>query len=67
MLTKVVLLRRYGFEYFFKYFLYILFTTVLFQWDFSHEKFGLFSPEKDSCDRVALPNLRCTLGVLVFP
>ena len=43
------------------------FTTVLSQWIFSNGKFGLLSPEKASCDRVALPNLRCMLGVLVFP
>ena len=42
----------------------LLFTTVLSHWDFSHEKFGLLSPGKASCDRVALPNLRCMLGVL---
>ena len=34
---------------------------------FSHGKFGLPSPGKASCDRVALPNLRCMLDVLVFP
>ena len=27
---------------------------------------GCFSPGKASCDRVALPNLLCILGVLVF-
>ena len=46
---------------------FLLFTTVLFQWDFSHGKSGLLSPGKASCDRVALPNLLCVLGVLVFP
>ena len=45
----------------------LLFTIVLSQWDFSHGKFGLPSPGKTSHDRVALPNLRRTLGVLVFP
>ena len=40
--------------------------TVLCQWDFSHGKFELPSPGKAICDRVALPNLRCMLGVLVF-
>ena len=30
-------------------------------------KFGLLSLGKASCDRVALPNIRCMLGVLVFP
>ena len=43
------------------------FTTVLSQWDLSHGKFGLPSPEKASCDRVVLPNLRCMLSVLAFP
>ena len=33
--------------------------------DFSYGKFGLLSPGKVSCYRVALPNLRCMLGVLV--
>ena len=48
--------------------LFLLFTNALSQWDFSHGKFELlFSPGKASCDRVALPNLRCMLGVLVFP
>ena len=42
-------------------------TAVLYQWDFSHGKFGLLSPGKASCDRVTLPNLVCMLGVLVFP
>ena len=36
------------------------------QWDFSHGKFGLLSPEKASCDRGVLPHLQCMLGVLVF-
>ena len=45
----------------------VFFTTVLFQWDFSHRKFGLPSLGKASCDRVALPNLRCMLCVLVLP
>ena len=44
-----------------------LFTTVLSQWDFSHGKFWLLSPGKASCDRAALPNLQCMLGVLLFP
>ena len=44
-----------------------LFTTVLSQWDFSYGKFGLPSLGKASWDRVALPNLRCMLVVLVFP
>ena len=38
---------------------FFFFTTALSQWDFSHEKFGLPSTGKASCDRVALPNLRC--------
>ena len=36
-------------------------------WDFSHGKFGVLSPGKASCDRVALPNLRCMHAVFVFP
>ena len=32
-----------------------------------HGNFGLLSPGKASCDRVAQPDLRCMLGVLVFP
>ena len=46
--------------------LFLLFTTVLSQWDFSHGKFRLLSPGKAHCDRVAPPNVRCMLGVLVF-
>ena len=46
---------------------FIFWTTVLSQWDISHGKFGLPSPGKASCDTVALPNLLCMLGVLVFP
>ena len=30
-------------------------TTLMLQWDFSHGKFESPSPEKASCDRVALP------------
>ena len=41
-------------------------ATVLSHWDFFHGKFGLLSLGKASCDEVALPNLQCTLGVLVF-
>ena len=48
-------------------FFFLLFTTGLSQSDLSYGKFGLPSPGKASCDRVALPNLRCMLGVLVFP
>ena len=43
------------------------FRTVLSHWDFSHGKFGSFSRRNASCDGIALPNLRCMLGVLVFP
>ena len=43
--------------------LILIFTTVLSHWDFSHEKFGLLSPGKASCDRVELPNLQCLLDV----
>ena len=43
-------------------------TTVLSHWYFFQGKFGLlFFQGKASCDRVALPNLRCMLSVLVFP
>ena len=42
-------------------------TTVFSHSDFSHEKFGSFSPDKASYDRIALPYQRCMLGVLVFP
>ena len=41
-------------------------TTVLSHWDFSHGKFKLLSPGKAGCNRVALPNLLCMLGVLVI-
>ena len=43
------------------------FTTVLSQYDFSHGKLRLLFSGKASCNRVALPNLLCILGVLVFP
>ena len=39
-------------------FFFLLFTTVLSQWHFSHGKYGLPSPGKASC--------YCMLGVLVF-
>ena len=42
--------------------------TALSHWDFSHGQLELLSLGKASCDRVALPNLRCTLdGILLFP
>ena len=41
-------------------------TAALSYWDFSHGKFRLLSLGKASCNRVALPNLRCMLGVLAF-
>ena len=37
----------------------------VFFWVF-HGEIGLLSPGKGSCDGVALPNLRCMLGVSVF-
>ena len=46
--------------------IYFYRTTVLSHWDFSPGKFGLLSPGKVSCDRVAVLHLRCMLGVLVF-
>ena len=49
------------------YFLKLYFTTVVSLWHFSHGNFRLLSPGKASCERVALPNLRCMLVVLVFP
>ena len=42
-------------------------TTVLYHRDLSHGKFRLFSPGKANCDRVALLNQPCKLGVLVLP
>ena len=45
------------------FFFCLLFTTVMSQWDFSNGKFRLPSPGKSSCNRVALPNLECVLGV----
>ena len=35
----------------------------MLQWDFSHGKFESPSPEKASCDRVALFNLRYALDL----
>ena len=35
----------------------IIITTLLSHWDSLHGKFGLLSPGKASCDKVALPNL----------
>ena len=43
-------------------FILFYFTTVLSKWDFSHGKFALLSQGKANCD-----NLRCMLGVVVFP
>ena len=45
---------------------FVFFTTVLFHWVFSHGKLGLLSLAKANCDRVALPNLQCMLGVLFY-
>ena len=36
-------------------------------WNFAQGIFGLLPPWKSSLDRVVLPDLRCMLGVLVFP
>ena len=52
---------------FFFFFFLTLFTALLSPWDITYRKFGLPSLGKASCDRVALPNLQCMLGVLVFP
>ena len=41
-------------------------TTVLSHWISPMGKIGLFYQGKASCDRVALPNLRCIPGVLVY-
>ena len=43
------------------------FYNCTVQVGFSHGKFGLPSPGKVSCDRIAPPNLQCMLGDLVFP
>ena len=40
-----------------------LFLSFFLYWHFSYGKIGLFSSWKASCDRVALPNLRCMMGV----
>ena len=50
----------------FFFFFFTIFTTVLSQWDFSHQKFRVPSLGKASCNRVVLPNLECMLGVFVF-
>ena len=47
--------------------LFFIYITVLPHLDFAHRKFRLLPPGKASCKRVALPNLRCMLGVLVYP
>lgn len=39
----------------------IIITNLLSHWDSLHAKFGLLSPGKASCDRVALPNLESCL------
>uniref|UniRef100_UPI003AF6B331 hypothetical protein n=1 Tax=Thiolapillus sp. TaxID=2017437 RepID=UPI003AF6B331 len=59
-------LTEYGLVYFFTLKKNKLFTTVLSQLALSHGKFGLPSPRKASCNRVTLPKLWCTLGILVF-
>ena len=41
-------------------------SAILSQRDFSHRKFRLLSQGKAGCDRVALPNLLCILGALMF-
>ena len=43
------------------------FYNYIVQWDVSNGKFRLPSPGKASCDGVALPNLGCMLGALMFP
>ena len=45
------------------FFVVVFLTTVLSHLDFCHRKFGFLSQGKASSDRVALPNLRCVLGV----
>ena len=52
---------------FFVFFICLFFFSVLSHLDFFHGKFGSLSSEKTSCYRVALSNIRCMLGVLVFP
>ena len=46
-------------------FIYIFFSSnnCIVPLGFLDRKFGFLSPEKASCDRVALPNLQCMLGV----
>ena len=51
------------FHHFLFFFNFELLTTVLSQSDSSQVKLGLPSPGKASCDRIALPNLQCMLGV----
>ena len=45
----------------------VKFLSFNFESDILHWKFRLLSLVKASCDRIALPNLRWMLGVLVFP
>ena len=49
------------------FFSFLFSTTALFHLESSLGKFGLLSPGKASCNRVAPPNLRCMPVVGVFP
>ena len=74
-LTGIKIFRQYVeasvFFVFFFFLFFVLFcfffATLSSHLDFFHGKSALLSPRKASCDRVALRNLPCTLGVLVFP
>ena len=46
---------------------FIVFTTVLCNWDFSPRKIRVAFPRESQSDRAELPNLQCMLGDLVFP
>ena len=50
----------------FSLFIMFPFTTVLSLSEFSHGNFGSLPSWKASRNRVALPNLQCKLGLLVF-
>ena len=55
------------FGFFFRFFFIFTFYNSNVPMGFCPGKIGFLSPGKASCDKVALPNLRCMLGVLVFP
>ena len=51
--------------HFFSFFLF--FNNCIVPLQFLPWEIWVALPEKASCDGIALPNLRCMLGVLVFP